>query len=67
MHGGRQWTVAQTYGNLNLCWPHGRGSKGPAAIEGRTQRRPLQRPDKMLPQHGEALSDGESRATADLT
>jgi hypothetical protein len=46
-----QWAVAQTYGELDLCWPVGRGSKGPAAIEGCTLSRPLQRPDELLPQH----------------
>jgi hypothetical protein len=52
--------ATQTYGELDLCGPHGRGSKGPAAIEGRTQRRPPQRPDELLPQHCEARGWRES-------
>lgn len=51
MHRRPQWAVAQTYSELDLCWPVGRGSKSPAAIEGCTLSRPLQRPDELLPQH----------------
>lgn len=61
----QQWTVAQTDGEFDFCGPCGGRSKGPAAIESCTQRRPLQRPDEVLPQHGEA-SGGEGWCTVKL-
>ena len=46
-----QWGMAQTNSELDVCWPGGRGSKSPAAIEGCAVGRPPQRPDQLLPQH----------------
>jgi hypothetical protein len=59
-----QWGVAQTNCELNLCGSRRRGSKGPAAIEGCTMGRPLQRPDQLLPQHLGALDDGDGGLVA---
>ena len=61
-----QWREARTDSKLDFCWPAGRGSKGPAAIEGCTVGRPPQRPDHLLPQHLEALNDGEGLGGARL-
>jgi hypothetical protein len=65
MHGGPQERVAQTDGELHLCWPAGGGGKGPAAIEACLYRRPLQRPDQVLPQHlgRQAIAIDEGLAT----
>jgi hypothetical protein len=55
---------ARTDSELNFCWPAGRGSKGPAAIEGCAVGRPPQRPDHLLPQHLGALNDGGGLVSA---
>lgn len=61
-----QWGVAQTDSELNVCWAAGRGTQGPAAIEGCAEGRPPQRPDHLLPQHCEALKDGDGLVAAEL-
>ena len=61
-----QWGVAQTDSELNVCWSAGRGTQGPAAIEGCAEGRPLERPDHLLPQHCEALSDGDGLVATEL-
>lgn len=54
MRGRSHGKVARTDGELHLCGPAGRGSKGPGAMVACRGRRPLQRPDQLLPQHGVA-------------
>jgi hypothetical protein len=62
----RRGRVARTDSDLHLCWPAGRGGKGPGAIEACLHRRSLQRADQLLPKHRVARAMGDGGMLAEL-